>query len=886
MSEPIELTVFTKDGGPLTKQISLAADGTLIQDKSACVMCRGAAERVTVGGTDGLGALIETLTESQALALGGLRADLPDKVAITTKKMLLNGTVRPDLIARIAANIVYRGPAFALIDFDTKGMPATVASEMQRHGGFWPALLTVLPVLEGVARLTRSSTSAGLSRSDTGAVIAGSDGVHVYPVVKDGADIERFLRALHDRCWLAGLGWIVVSRSGALLNRSIVDRMVGQAARLVFEGGPVLKPPLQQDKASRRPVSIAGVVLDTLAACPPLTIVEQSRLDELKARERERLAPEKAKAQAAFVERQAKKLVARKGISEAAARQVILRQCEGVLRPDVELPFDDPELAGCTVGDVLADPERFEGETLADPLEGVEYGPCKARIMRRADGTPWIHSFAHGRTIYELKYDAAAVRKAMEKAAKDEVVATFARLAAGADLDAVELAELRQLAKKLSGVGLRAINAMLKAAQQQQAAQHAKAARAHHAALRQDPRPQIRAPFPDDPWLPQMEVLNEVIGAVVADMPPARDIDDDATRVRKIPVPNMHAFTDANEREPEETTNDQTAAARAMGAFENERNGSRRDDRAAHRLLHRGRGRQSPLGASADAVRAAFHEAGRWRAADRGCDRDGADRAGRRRVAGADGPRPPARHPVHHPGRAARGHPDSARTARRSAVKAAMEFLCDEWLVDVATDYAGKCTIIAAALTLIERSLLPDRPCFFVTAGRRGGGKTTTLTMLIMAVTGLWPAAAAWSTNEEERRKALMSLLPLRRALHPVGQHRARHADLVPAHREVLHRRVLFRPQARRQRNGLHRRFDHPPFHRQQYRAEGRPGLAQPAYPPRRRPRRPREPAVQAPGPDRLDREPPRRDPGGALHHPAGQSPAQGGARRRGQDPI
>ena len=90
-------------------------------------------------------------------------------------------------------------------------------------------------------------------------------------------------------------------------------------------------------------------------------------------------------------------------------------------------------------------------------------------------------------------------------------------------------------------------------------------------------------------------------------------------------------------------------------------------------------------------------------------------------------------------------------------VKAAMEFLCDEWLVDVATDYIGKATIVAAALTLIERPLLPDRPCFFVTAGRRGGGKTTLLVMLIMAVTGLRPAAAAWSTNEEERRKALMS---------------------------------------------------------------------------------------------------------------------------------
>jgi hypothetical protein len=90
-------------------------------------------------------------------------------------------------------------------------------------------------------------------------------------------------------------------------------------------------------------------------------------------------------------------------------------------------------------------------------------------------------------------------------------------------------------------------------------------------------------------------------------------------------------------------------------------------------------------------------------------------------------------------------------------VKAAMRFLTDEWLVDVATDYAGKCTIIAIALTIIERSFLDQRPAFFVTAGRRGGGKTTTLTMLIKAITGVMPAAAAWSSNEDERRKALLS---------------------------------------------------------------------------------------------------------------------------------
>jgi len=91
------------------------------------------------------------------------------------------------------------------------------------------------------------------------------------------------------------------------------------------------------------------------------------------------------------------------------------------------------------------------------------------------------------------------------------------------------------------------------------------------------------------------------------------------------------------------------------------------------------------------------------------------------------------------------------------AVKKAMKFLADEWLCDVKTDYAGKASLIAAALSIIERSLLPNRPAFFVTAGRRGSGKTTALIMLIMAITGIHPAAAAWSSNEEERRKALLS---------------------------------------------------------------------------------------------------------------------------------
>jgi hypothetical protein len=346
----------------------------------------------------------------------------------------------------------------------------------------------------------------------------------------------------------------MVGAGGQLLVRSIVDRMVGGPERLVFEGGPILKAPLKQDRESRRAVPVAGEALNTVAACPPLSIVEKARLAELEAKEAHRLAGDAAKAREAFIERQAKRLVERTGMAAAAARIVVERQCEGVLLPDIALPFDDDELAGCTVGEVLADPDRFDGATLADPLEGVDYGRCKAKIMRRSDGTPWVHSFAHGRTIYALKYDASAVRKAMEAADKDDVVKMFVKLAMIADLDAEELETLRRLAKEISGIGLRQIDSMLKAAQEKRSAHHAKETRKHHIAERRDTRPFIKAPFPDEPWLPVVDVVDEIVGGVIAAIPPLRNIDGITTRSRKLPVPDMHAFTQSEANIEGETT--------------------------------------------------------------------------------------------------------------------------------------------------------------------------------------------------------------------------------------------------------------------------------------------------------------------------------------------
>jgi hypothetical protein len=322
-----------------------------------------------------------------------------------------------------------------------------------------------------------------------------------------------------------------------------VDRVVGSPERLVFEGAPVLDPPLAQDKQSRRAVATDGGVLDSMAACPPLTIVEQSRLRELHVKEAARLASDAEKVRKAFVEEQAQRLASRTGMSSSRARQIIARQCNGTLLPAVALVFDDEDLAGTTVADVLADPDKFVDATLADPIEGVEYGASKAKIMRRADGTIWINSFAHGRTVYELRLDYSAAEAALKATPDAELAAAFVHLALTAEVDPAEIEKIRNLVHARIGIGKRALDAMLKQAGQKQAAAATAAARTLQFSERSDPRPFVPAPLPDAEWLPQIDTINQVLGQRPAIVPPLRNADRACTQCRTITVPSLSTLS-------------------------------------------------------------------------------------------------------------------------------------------------------------------------------------------------------------------------------------------------------------------------------------------------------------------------------------------------------
>ena len=390
----IQITVFDKSDGPLTKEISLAKDGTVVSDGSACKMSRGEARRITVGGVEEFAEIIARLRPFQGIALGTLREGLADEVEIVAKAKLNRDK---GAIARTRENFVYREgkPALVPIDFDRNGIPDTV----QEHIGddVWRALTTALPDLGGVARVMRRSTSAGLYNG--GAALPTSGGWHGYVLVADGSDSERFLKMLHERCWMAGMGWFLISKDGKLLERSIVDRSVATPEHLLFEGPPIVKPPLKQDAEERRPIAYAGGILDTRVACPELTAAEQKTVDALKEQLRAQVQPEADKVRVAYVEERVEELVQRTGMSKADAMKVAESQCAGVLSEHVVLEFSDRKFKGCTVGDVLSEPERFARASLADPIEGPNYksGRTTAMIMlRRDNGYPWIRSYAHG----------------------------------------------------------------------------------------------------------------------------------------------------------------------------------------------------------------------------------------------------------------------------------------------------------------------------------------------------------------------------------------------------------------------------------------------------------------------------------------------------------
>src|SRR6185503_14658069 len=128
--------------------------------------------------------------------------------------------------------------------------------------------------------------------------------------------------------------------SGQLLERSLVDRMVGRGERLCFEGAAVVEPPLKQDAAERIPQAFEGEAIDTGLVAPKLTEYERHLVDEVKSLSAEGLGRKAAEIRAAHDRQLAGEISARTGMPLVSAQRLVAATHRGVLGPQVELDFD------------------------------------------------------------------------------------------------------------------------------------------------------------------------------------------------------------------------------------------------------------------------------------------------------------------------------------------------------------------------------------------------------------------------------------------------------------------------------------------------------------------------------------------------------------------
>lgn len=296
------------------------------------------------------------------------------------------------------------GPGVLMLDYDapSNGDPLNQQELVN-------AIRAAAPGLADAAMLWRPSASSCIYKGEE--ELIGIRGQRLYMLVQDASDIERAGKALFDRLWLAGYGHIQITRSGSLLERTLIDSAVWQPSRLDFAGGADCSHGLEQRRGA--PVFIPGLVeiIDTATALPPLTPAETSELSKLvkAARSADDVREEAQIARELWVAERAAELATRIEASENS-------KPDEIAEVTARRALDHAELGGAfllqvligntvvamSVADLLADRERFHGCRTLDPLEPEYDGGRAVGRLYLMQARPTLYSFARGGRSYKL----------------------------------------------------------------------------------------------------------------------------------------------------------------------------------------------------------------------------------------------------------------------------------------------------------------------------------------------------------------------------------------------------------------------------------------------------------------------------------------------------
>jgi len=382
--------ITTKRPKRLSKGFRLDKDGNLEKIPPGA-MSDGLAETIQLSGINELADLLNGLNPSQALVYG---ISEHDKARVLSKKALnsyqANGG--PPVITRTRNNFSWPDAGIFMKDGD-------FGDGTMDPGEYLEKLYEQCPGLKDAQHLLAHSASSHIHNG--GECLKGAGGLRVLTAVKNSKDIPRAGKVLFKRLFIAGHGFIFITKSGAMLPRTLVDSAVYQPERMDYCGGAHCLAPLEQ----RRPDPVChnpdGPFLDTETALPDLTAHEEKAYQDAVIQAKHDAWPEAKATQETWIDEQVEAKLKDVDPGDQEAERERLREVYTLaarhkkLLGDYEITLEGGEIV--TVLDLLSNKDKYHGKRTLDPLEpDYDGGRFVGWLNLRAAGRPYLHSHAHG----------------------------------------------------------------------------------------------------------------------------------------------------------------------------------------------------------------------------------------------------------------------------------------------------------------------------------------------------------------------------------------------------------------------------------------------------------------------------------------------------------
>ena len=271
-------------------------------------------------------------------------------------------------------------------------------------------LAAAAPGIEHAPRVVFDSSSGWLAQVG-GPLLVGQAGLRLAIGVRSAGDIERAGQALFGRLWLAGAGWCVITDSGRVEPRTLVDLAVTRNAAQpdffqpgILGEGLEYRAPAPEYSAGSGDAGEQG--FDTAILVPDLTPAEHRAVQALQRAAAAALEPEATQVRERYLQAKAEQAAARRGTDVEAERRrlgAVLSASGQVIAVDADTQVCTRRFGWLTMAEIGARGlAAFEGDPYCADLAEPEYRSndgrpttSKAAVKRAGPGLVVIKSYAH-----------------------------------------------------------------------------------------------------------------------------------------------------------------------------------------------------------------------------------------------------------------------------------------------------------------------------------------------------------------------------------------------------------------------------------------------------------------------------------------------------------